>query len=90
MGVSMSLFRQCAIVLLLGIANDWLMTWHIQACAKRQMFASVATIVAICLLGYMWHKWFVERKDSWGRWWITVAGAIGAGLGTAIVIYLGE
>lgn len=82
------LLRQCCILFFLGLVVDLIQTIHIQACAQRQMFLSVSTIVAIYLIGFWGHKWFVDNTDA-QRWWITVAGALGAGCGTAIVIYLG-
>lgn len=82
-------FRQCFVLFVLGFVVDLIQTVHIQACAKRQMFLSVSTIIAIYMVGFWGHKWFVDHKSEWSRWWITVAGALGAGLGTAVVIYLG-
>lgn len=86
----MTLFRQCCVLLFLGFLTDLLATLHIQACAARQMLLSVATIVLIYLVGFLGHQWFVEHKGVWARLWLTVAGAAGAGCGTAIVLFLGE
>lgn len=86
----MVLFRQCVVLFLLGFLADVVQTLHIQACANKQMFLSVLTIVAIYLVGFFAHKWFIEHKTTWARWWITVAGALGAGVGTGLVIFLGD
>lgn len=86
----MDLFKQCLVLFALGFVVDLIQTVHIQACAQRQMMLSVTTIVGIYIVGYWGHQWFVEHKTSWSRWWITVAGALGAGLGTAAVIAFGE
>jgi hypothetical protein len=84
------LLRQCATLCVLGFVNDLLMTAHIQACARRNLWLSVSTIVCVCLVGFCWHQWFVESDSRWARWWLTVAGAVGAGCGTAVVILLGD
>lgn len=86
----MKLFQQCLMVFFLGFLVDLIQTVHIQACAQRQMVLSVTTIIGIYLVGFWSHQWFVEHKASWARWWITVAGALGAGLGTAAVIAFGD
>jgi hypothetical protein len=84
------LWRQCLTLWLLGFATDLLATWHIQACAQRRLCTSVSTIVGIYLVGFFGHQWFVEHTSRWARWWLTVAGAVGAGCGTAVVILLGD
>lgn len=83
------LWKQCLILFGLGFLTDLIQTIHIQACAEKRMFLSVSTIVAIYLIGFLSHQWFVEHKGKWNRWWITVAGALGAGLGTGAVIAWG-
>lgn len=81
-----SLCMQCVILFFLGFAADVLQTWHIQACTNRNVGISVFTLWGIFLVGFFGHKWFVEQKSSWARWWITVASALGAGAGTALAI----
>lgn len=85
----MSLSRKCVVVFLLGFVVDLLQTWHIQACADRRVWLATSTIMAIYLIGFFGHDWFVKHKDSWSRWCITLAGALGASLGTAVVIEFG-
>ncbi len=86
----MRLFKQCVAVFFLGLVVDLVQTVHIQACSARQMFLAVTSVIGIYLVGFFGHQWFVEHKATSARWWITVAGALGAGLGTAVVIAWGE
>lgn len=82
----MSLPRQCVIVFVLGFMIDLVQTLHINACSDRKVVLGSVTVIGIYLLGFLAHHWFTENKSSWRRWWITVAGALGAGLGTALVL----
>lgn len=85
----MVVFRQCVVLCLLGFFIDLLQTVHIQACAGKQLFLSVSTIIAIYMVGFWGHAWFNDAQDDSQRWWITVAGALGAGIGTGVVIWFG-
>lgn len=86
----MKLLKQCVVVFILGLVVDLLQTVHIQACSDRSVVKATSTIVLIYLVGCVGHAWFVDHKDSWSRWSITWAGALGAGVGTALVIIWGD
>ncbi len=73
----------------MGLVLDILQTLHIQACASRDAFLSVATLLSVYMIGFWGHNWFVEHKSPLARWSLTLAGALGAGLGNAIVILWG-
>jgi len=85
----MGLFPKCAVLFCLGFIVDLLQTIHIQACANGKLAMSVGTIVAIYLIGFWGHDWFVKHKSSWDRWSLTLSGALGAGLGTGVVLLVG-
>lgn len=82
----MKLLKRCVVLFLLGFTVDLLQTLHIQGCSDRNIVLSVSTILAIYVVGFWGHDWFIQHKDSWSRWWITVSGAMGAGAGTAAVM----
>ena len=90
-GVFMALtFRQkCGVVFLMGFALDIIQTTHILACTSRNAILSVTSLLLACFLGFWGHNWFVEYKSVLARWGLTVAGALGAGLGNLIVILWG-
>lgn len=85
----MDLFRKCGVLFVLALIVDLTQTIHIRACAEQDMFRSTSTIVAVYIIGFWGHNWFVEHKSSWARWMLTVSGALGAGVGTGVVIFLG-
>ncbi len=87
--VTLTLSQKCGVLFLMGLVLDVLQTIHIQACSSRDVFASVSTLLAIYATGFWGHNWFVEQKSSVARLCLTLAGALGAGLGNAIVILLG-
>ena len=86
----MSLFQKCLVLFTTGFVVDLLQTFHIQACADRSLALSVSTLFALYIVGFWGHDWFVQSKSCASRWALTMSGALGAGLGTGIVIYLGS
>ena len=85
----MNLTQKCGVLFLLGLVVDLVQTIHIQACAHSDLPASVLTIIAVYVLGFWGHDWFVEHKGKAARWLLTLSAAFGAGLGTGIVILFG-
>lgn len=85
----MELFRKCVVLFFLGFIVDLTQTIHIQACAEREIIKSVSTIIAIYMVGFWGHDWFVKYKTAFARWMLTASGAFGAGFGTGAAIYFG-
>ncbi len=86
----MDLWCKCLVLFITGFVVDLLQTFHIQACAERSLALSVSTLFALYVVGFCGHDWFVQSRSCAARWALTMSGALGAGLGTGIVIYLGS
>lgn len=73
-------------VALLGAVVDILWAWHIRALVRNALVMAVSTVVLINYLGFVGHLWFVESPQFSKRFLITTAAALGAAVGTSIVL----
>jgi hypothetical protein len=80
---------KCVAVGAFAAAVDVLWSVHLRALCASALLLSVSTVVAIQYMAFFGHLWFVECPEFSKRFAITTAGALGAGLGTAIVLLAG-
>lgn len=84
--MSKKFLYQCFVVLVLALAYDWVAAIHIKKLIDNSFVWSVSTILAMHYLAFLGHVWFVEAQNNTQRFLITTAGAIGAAIGTILVI----
>jgi hypothetical protein len=79
------LTRQCVAVFFLALAMDIIGAVHIRALIDNRMSLAVITVIVLHVIGFWEHNWFIKHEEM-ARWAITWAAALGAGLGTVVVI----
>lgn len=87
--MTLTISQKCGALFMMGLVLDILQTLHITACASRDIIVSVSSLLAVYMIGFWGHNWFVEHKSPWTRWSLTVSGALGACLGNSIALLLG-
>lgn len=79
---------------LLGVALMWF-AWELvcvcqmRAVADRLVVQACAAVVGIALLSHFCSAWFVDERDMRRRLGLTLAGALGGVVGTAVVLLYG-
>ena len=85
----MPIFTRCLALFVLTLIVDLTQTIHIQACADRRIALSVSSILVVYILNFWGKDWFIKYDTTFARWMFTIAGALGAGVGTSAAIYIG-
>lgn len=73
-------------VVVLSAIIDVVAALHIKTLVENKIVIATLTIVATHYLGFFGSLWFIEEKQFVKRLLLTTACAIGAGLGTIMVI----
>ena len=79
-------FWQCILIFLLSIVADVVVAVHVLSLVKSSVFLCVSTVVLSYYLRFLSELWFVQYQELSRRLWITTASALGAGLGSLIVV----
>jgi hypothetical protein len=79
-------FFQCILIFILTLISDIIAAVHIIALVDSAMFLSVVTIILAHYLSSVGYASFADEKGLIKRFWITTASAVGAAIGTIIVI----
>lgn len=83
-----TLIIRCLVVGAFAFAADVIACIHIRSLVENQLLVSTSTVLALHLMAYFSLAWFTDAKNPAHRWWITIAGGVGAAVGTAAVICL--
>ncbi len=81
-------FWQCAAVALLAFISDIVAAVHIRAFIAGNVAVSVGSIMLAHYLAFCAQAWFIEHHKTSQRLCITTAAAIGAGVGSAVILLL--
>lgn len=84
----MPFVAKLALVCVSGAIVDVFWAVHIRALVASEMALAVSSVLAINFLAFFGQFWFVECPGFWRRLAITGATALGAGIGTAVVLWL--
>ena len=82
------LLRQVLVVGLLAFISDVVACLHIKTLVANATVLAVSTVMFLHLAHFPSSHWFINNESAASRFYLTVAGAVGAGLGTLVVIWM--